>query len=68
MENRIVTDTVKITALDGQAFYRTPDGLLHELHVGDEVKAGTEVILSSAQTFTYETIDVTDTANRNNFV
>ncbi|WP_320152633.1 retention module-containing protein [uncultured Tolumonas sp.] len=54
MKNITITEVSHVTTIAGVAKFRTPDGVLHELQVGDILQPGMEIILSDASNFAFE--------------
>ena len=54
MKNQMITEVSHVISISGVARIRTPDGVLHELKVGDVLQPGTEVLLADATSFAFE--------------
>lgn len=54
MKNQMITEVSHVISLF-QVLHesRTPDGVLHELKVGDVLQPGTEVLLADATSFAF---------------
>ena len=50
----MITEVSHVISISGVARIRTPDGVLHELKVGDVLQPGTEVLLADATSFAFE--------------
>ena len=54
MKNLTITEVSHVTTIAGVAKFRTPDGVLHELQVGDILQPGMEILLGDASNFAFE--------------
>ena len=54
MKNQMITEVSHVISISGVARIQTPDGVLHELKVGDVLQPGTEVLLADATSFAFE--------------
>ncbi len=54
MKNLTITEVSHVTTIVGVAKFRTPDGVLHELQVGDILQPGMEILLDGASNFAFE--------------